>query len=70
MLVSQVENIRPILMRAVEDIIMAVGLWKSEMEVRGRLVDEKTDFLVETIRGMCEVIFMEFNSRQIFARYI
>jgi hypothetical protein len=43
-------------MRAVEDIIMAVGLWKSEMEVRGRLVDEKTDFLVETIRGMCEIL--------------
>jgi hypothetical protein len=57
-LVSQVENIRPILMRAVEDIVMALGLWKSEMDVRGRLVDEKTDFLVETIRGMCEVIIL------------
>jgi len=42
-------------MRAVEDILMAVSLWKSEMEVRGRVADEKTDFLVETVRGMCEV---------------
>jgi hypothetical protein len=52
-----IDGIRVVLLKSIEEVMLSLGLWKSEIEIRGKSVgiDERTEFLVESLIGMAEV---------------
>jgi hypothetical protein len=56
--VNPIDSIRQVLIKTVDDILLTLGLWKSEIEIRAKSarIDDKTDFLVDALVGMAEVL--------------
>jgi hypothetical protein len=55
---NPVDCMRQVLMKTIDDILLTLGLWKSEIEIRAKSarIDEKTEFLVDALVGMSEVL--------------
>jgi hypothetical protein len=66
--VNPIESIRVVLMKTIDEILLALGLWNSEIEIRAKssVIDEKTDFLVDALIGMAEILKPYPTTNEVF----